>query len=406
MHTFANAGKGMILVKLYKSLKEKEVFYYFNTKEEKLWLYRYKYYDDAGKRKEKKKSGFKTEKAAIKALLEVKAQSLRGETKAIENDNLTVAQWLDIWYEMNHKKWKPATSTQRESFIRLQLKPLIGHVKLNKLDKLIYQRLFLDKLEGKYKPSTIRSLHVIMRTAINAAIEEEILLRNKLAGAILPTKREGISDNNYLSPDELNVFLKTVEDNEDITHSTLFHLLAYTGMRKGEALGLQWNNIDFDNRTIEIIKHRGLHGIGSTKTKNSERTIKVDEIVIAQLKTYQKALKQLLLKHGQKLTPSTFIFLSLSSGEPLSPTGVNANFNRMIAMADLPKTTIHGLRHSHATVLLNNDVLPNVIAKRLGNTVEMINTVYGHILKELEDKTVNVFSTSLQQSGAKSGASS
>lgn len=389
-----------------KSSKEKDVFSYLTSKGEKLWMYRYKYYDNVGKRKEKKKSGFKTEKEAIKALLEVKASTLRGETKSIENDNMTVGEWLDIWFEMNKRKWKPATATQRESFIRLQLKPYIGHVKLNKLDKLTYQRLFLDKVADKYKPSSIRSFHVIMRTAINAAIEEEILLRNKLSGAVLPTKREGISDNNFLSPDQLNVFLKTVEENEDITHSTLFHLLAYTGMRKGEALGLQWSNIDFDNRTIEIIKHRGLHGIGSTKTKNSERTIKVDEIIISQLKNYQKALKQILLKQGQKLTPSTFIFLSLSSGEPLSPTGVNTNFNRMVAMAKLPKTTVHGLRHSHATILLNNGIPVKAIAERLGNTPEMIHTVYGHVLKELEDKTVNVFSTSLQQSGATSGANS
>lgn len=388
-----------------KSNKEKEVYSYESAKGIKLWMYRHKYYDGInGKRKEKKKSGFETEKAAIKALLEVKAQTLRGETKSIENDNLTVAQWLDIWYETNHKKWKPATATQRESFIRLQLKPLIGHVKLNKLDKLTYQRLFLDKLVDKYKPSTIRSFHVIMRTAINAAIEEEILLRNKLAGAVLPTKREGISDDNFLSPDQLNVFLKTVEENEDITHSTLFRLLAYTGMRKGEALGLQWNNIDFDNRTIEIIKHRGSHGIGSTKTQNSERTIKVDEIVIFQLKAYHKALKQVLLKYGQKIEPSTFIFLSLNTGEPLAPTGVNANFNRMVTLAKLPKTTVHGLRHTHATILLNNGIPVKAIAERLGNTPEMIHTVYGHVLKELEDKTVNVFSTSLQQSGAKSGA--
>ena len=396
----------MIKVKLYKSTKEKEVFYYFNAKEEKLWLFRHKYYDASGKRKEKKKSGFKTEKAAIKALLEVKAQTLRGETKSIENDTLTVSQWLDIWYETNHKKWKPATAAQRESFIRLQLKPLIGHIKLNKLDKLIYQRQFLDKLEGKYKPSTIRSFHVIMRTAINAAVEEEILVRNKLTSAALPAKREGISDDNFLSPDQLNVFLKTVEKNEDITHSTLFHLLAYTGMRKGEALGLQWSNIDFDNHTIEVIRHRGTHGLGPTKTKNSERTIKVDELVIELLSTYQKALKPILFKYGEKIEPTTFVFLSLGSGKPLAPTGVNANFNRMVSLAKLPKTTVHGLRHTHATILLNNGIPVKAIAERLGNTPEMIHTVYGHVLKELEDKTVNVFNMSLQQSGAKSGANS
>ena len=102
-------------------------------------MFRHKYYDGlTGKRKEKKKSGFKTEKAAIKALMEVKAQTLRGETKSIENDTLTVGEWLDIWYESNKKKWKIGTQIQREMVIRLHLKPLIGHYKLQKLDKRIY----------------------------------------------------------------------------------------------------------------------------------------------------------------------------------------------------------------------------------------------------------------------------
>ena len=101
-----------------KSTKEKEVFSYENAKGQKLWMYRHKYYDGlTGKRKEKKKSGFKTEKAAIKALLEVKAQTLRGETKSLDYDNLTVAQWLDIWYEMNEKKWKAGTKAQRKNII-------------------------------------------------------------------------------------------------------------------------------------------------------------------------------------------------------------------------------------------------------------------------------------------------
>ncbi|WP_329600443.1 site-specific integrase [Lysinibacillus sphaericus] len=129
-------------------------------------------------------------------------------------------------------------------------------------------------------------------------------------------------------------------------------------------------------------------------------------MVIAQLEAYKKALKPILFKYGQKLESFTFIFLSIGSCKPLAPTGVNANFNRMISLAGLLKTTVHGLRHTHATILLNNGIPVKAIAERLGNTPEMVHTVYGHILKELEDKTVNVFSETLLQSGAKSGASS
>jgi len=118
----------------------------------------------------------------LKALLEVKAATLRGETKHIENDNLTVGQWLDIWYEANQKKWKIASQKQREMAIRLQMKPLIGHFKLQQLTKAIYQKHYINELEKKYEPSTVRLLHNLFKVAINAAVEEEILTRNKLQG--------------------------------------------------------------------------------------------------------------------------------------------------------------------------------------------------------------------------------
>ena len=79
---------------------------------------------------EKKKSSFKTEKAALKALLEVKAATLQGDTKHIEYDNLTVGQWLDTWLEMNKNKWKVTTMKQRKLAVKNHFKPLLGHYKL------------------------------------------------------------------------------------------------------------------------------------------------------------------------------------------------------------------------------------------------------------------------------------
>lgn len=398
-------------VKLYKSTKEPEIYHYFNANKEKLWMFRHKYYDATGKRREKKKSGFKTEKAALKALLEVKAATLRGETKHIEHDNLTVTQWLDMWFNMNRGKWKPATISLREGFIKLYFKPLLGSYKLKKLDKTIYKAAFIDALEGKVQPSTIHTMHSVFRTAINAAVIEEILLRNKLKGIALPSLREKETKKNYLTPAQLTILLNHIKQHENIAYYSLFLTIAYTGMRKGEALGLQWINIDFTNQTITIERTRGNSGTGSTKTKKSERTIKVDDIVIQQLKSYRIANKALFLKHGRKLQEDitkddSFIFISPHTIEPFFSTGLNSIFNRLVREAKLPETTIHGLRHTHATILMNNGIPVKAIAERLGNTPEMIHTVYGHILQEMETQAVNVFSQSLKESGAKSGASS
>ncbi|WHP42984.1 N-terminal phage integrase SAM-like domain-containing protein [Lysinibacillus boronitolerans] len=122
--------------------------------------------------------------------MDVKAQTLRGETKYIENDNLTVTQWLDIWFESNKSKWKLGTITQREIIIRLNIKPYIGHIKLQKLDRLTYQKSLINALEKNYEPSSILLIHSIFLIAINAAVEDEIIPRNKFKGVSLPSTRK------------------------------------------------------------------------------------------------------------------------------------------------------------------------------------------------------------------------
>ncbi|MCT1539496.1 MULTISPECIES: site-specific integrase [Lysinibacillus] len=402
--------KGLDKVKLYKSTKEPEIYHYFNANKEKLWMFRHKYYDATGKRKEKKKSGFKTEKAALKALLEVKASTLRGEKKFVENDQLTVSEWLDTWYEMNHKKWKIGTRVQREIIVRVHLKPLLGHYKLQKLDKQTYQRIFINVLVGDYKPSTIRAWHTIFKIAINSAVEEEILIRNRFTKVTIPTEAKKKKEAaNFLTPTELVTFLDDAKQNENVTHYTFFLTIAYTGIRRGEALGLQWKNIDFQKNTITIERTRDVIGVHTPKTMNSYRTILVDEMVMKQLETYLKWCKKALFKNGRKLQDDlskddTFVFIFEHAADPIAPTSPIYAFNKILDRTGLPKTTIHGLRHTHCTILLNRGLNVKVIAERLGNTPKMIMDVYGHVLKELEAESVSLFSQTLQASGAKIGA--
>lgn len=388
--------EGMVNVKTYKHSKEPELYYYFNSKNEKLWMFRHRYYDNFGNRKEKSKSGFKTDKSALKALLQIKASLLNGQSKLIENENITVGEWLDLWYEMNHKKWKKNTRIQRKNAIVLHIKPLIGRYKLQKLDRAIYQRDFINVLEEKYSARSVKIWHSIFSIAINAAIEEEIILRNKFKKIVLPNveENEELKDN-FLNEIQLNLLLNDVKVNEDITAYTLFLTLAYTGMRKGEVLGLQWKNIDFDNQTITIERTRDDKTINSPKTKSSHRKILIDDVVIKQLETYMSWCKKTLLRFGKKLKDDTFVFISIYGAVPIFPRKANDILNRTIERTKLHKITVHGLRHTHATILLNRGLEVKLIAERLGNSTEMIYKVYGHILKDLEKEAVKIFSQSL-----------
>jgi hypothetical protein len=115
--------KGKIVMEMHKSKKDNDLYSYFNSKGEKMWCYRYRYYDALGKRKEKSKQGFKTEKDGFRALLEVKASVLNGNVKQVENSNLTISDWLDIWFETHKNDWKITSQIQRENAIKHQMKP-------------------------------------------------------------------------------------------------------------------------------------------------------------------------------------------------------------------------------------------------------------------------------------------
>lgn len=395
-------------MKLQKSNKDPELYSYLTGKETKLWMYRHKFIDSNGKRKEKKKSGFTTERAALMALLEVKASTLRGETKLVEKDTMTVGQWLDIWYETNEAKWKLPTRIQRELVIRLHLKPFLGHYKLQKLDRVIYQREFLKAVEGKYKENSIRLWHNTFKIAINAAVEEEILSRNRFKKVTIGIKDGSLLEQqkNFLTPSELITFLDDAKKHSDLTFYTMFQLIAYTGIRRGESIGLQWKNIDFKGKTITIERTRDEKSIRTPKTRNSYRTILIDDVVVKQLRTYQTFCKQVLLKDKKKLKDTDFIFINESSGDPISSSNCLYQFNKIKTRTKYSHITIHGLRHTHATILLNQGQNVKEIAQRLGNTVDMIYKIYGHVLIEMEQESVSLFSQSLAAVGAKSGASS
>lgn len=397
-------------MELFKT-REANIFYYFTSKKEKYFMFRYRYMDEkTGKQKEKRGSKFKTEKAALQALLEVKAAILRGETKLIDNDNMTVSQWLDTWYEMNKNKWKVTTRRQREMAIKNNMKPLLGHHKLQRLDRVTYQKVFIRELEKTYKPSTVKLFHNLFKIAINAAVEEEILQRNRFTKVSFSNSDENNVDENenFLTPTELGTLLKVAKETEHATNYNYLLTMAYTGARRGEVCGLQWKNIDFDNNTITIERTRDTKGARPPKTKNSYRTILVDEIVMKQLKSYQVWCKQIMLAFGIRYTENSFVFISYQTAEPISDSALLYMFRRVQVAAGLvyivnedgkevakPKSTLHGLRHTHATILLNSGQNVKVIAERLGNTPAMIYEIYGHVLKELEQESVAVFSSSL-----------
>ncbi|WP_058301727.1 tyrosine-type recombinase/integrase [Gorillibacterium timonense] len=391
-------------MKLNKTKTDDEIYYYFLENGEKRFMYRHKYYDGAGKRKEKKQSSFLTEKDALKALIEVKAALMRGQVKQVEHSQLTVEKWLDIWYETYSDGWEVTSRLQRKNAIEHQMKPLLGKYKLRELEKTTYIRAYIKPLQAKYKPRSVALFHRLFKIAINAAVEDEIIPRNRFSKINLEVDDDL---DNVLTAQELIVFLKAAEQ-ENITNYTLMLLLAYSGVRRGEAMALKWKNVDFEQSTLTIEATRDKHGYRTPKTRRSYRTIPIDAILIKQLATYQKWCVETKFSYGMKLDKANdFVFISFQDGQPIADNMVFYSFKRVFSRlkklgVKIEPITAHGLRHTHATLLINQGIPVQTIADRLGNTPDMILRVYAHSFKEFEVRAVSAFSDSL--SGANVGA--
>lgn len=381
-----------------KSKKDNELFYYFNAKGEKLWCFRHRYYNSLGKRREKSKQGFKSEKEAYRSLLEVKASILNGNVKKVENSNLTVSEWLDIWYETHKNSWKETTRIQRENAIKHQMKPLLGKYKLAELDKSTYIRKYINFLSKDYKLSTVKLFHRLFKIAVNAAVDNEIIPRNRFNKISIKSESSEIDElnDNFLTANELNTFLKYAKNLENITNYTLIKLLAFSGLRKGEALGLMWKNVNFAEQTLTVERTRDNKGTRSPKTKNSYRTILIDNELLKQLELYRTWCKATKLSFGMHLKDHDFIFISHQSGNPVTDNTLLYSFRRILKKSGIKRITPHGLRHTHATVLISRRIPDIVIAKRLGNTPQMIANVYGHLYKDLETESVQAFEHALK----------
>ncbi len=368
-------------------------------------MYRHRYKDSLGKRKEKKKSGFKTEKTALKSLLDVKAAILNDGSNYVEKDNITVSQWVDTWYDTQSHSLEVSSLEQRKRVIDQQIKPLIGKHKLSKLDRATYIREYINKLHEKFQTSTVQLHHRIFNIAINAAVDDEIIPRNRFTN--IPFEKSERLEN-FLTPGELNVFIATAKRYLNITRYTIVLLLAYSGIRHGELLGLKWGNINFEDNTLTVNATRDHHGYRKPKTANSYRTIRIDEVLIKQLLKYQKWCIATKMEYGMQLDKEKdFVFIT-EDNEPCSQEVLRLTFNnvyRKLKADDvkIKRITPHGMRHTHATSLINNGIPPRTVADRLGNSVEMVYTIYAHSFKEMEDKAVSVFGEIIQ-AGAKFGA--
>lgn len=336
--------------------------------------------------------GFETDQAAERALTEIKATILNGGNKIVLNENMKVAEWLDVYFDYKKSKWKVSSVYNYERVIRLYLKPYLGHYRLSKLTKNIYELEFIERLKTSKSAKSIEMYHHFFMGAINTAVEEEIITRNRLSKVDLPkVPKQNVDDveGNYLTPEELRTLLKCVKRSFEITRYTLILLLASTGMRRGEACALKWNEIDFEEKCVSIKNTRDFHGKRSAKTDNSVRQVTLNDSIIAQLEKYLVWCKKHKLSQGIIHSEEDYVFISRTC-RPIGKGVANTVLTDVAELYDIKRITPHGLRHTFASILIDNNVPVTTVAKLIGDTPQTVLKTYAHSFAKREKAAMNI----------------
>lgn len=370
-------------MKLNWSKKYKHIFSYTNKKGT-FWGYRYPYYDTFRKRKELSKRGFETERTAHKALISVQNDVENDTLSFIENKQITVDQWIAQWIPYAEDNWSLSTQKNNLSAIKFHISPLLGNVKLSAINKITYKKIFIDVLraENKYADSTIHSYHKIVMSMINAAVENQIIPSNTIKGFKFDLSNNARS----FTKEELRKFTLELE-NQNLRNQTIFYTFLKTGLRKGELLGLKWDDINLDELYFDIKCTRGDYGEKEPKTKDSKRKVYFDESLANLIKKYQNFEKQAFLKKGKKLKSSEYFILSNFS-LPINQSIITQIFRKICTKAEIENITVHGLRHTHATFLIEAGANIKYVSNRLGHkNIKTTLDIYSDVLKSKEVET-------------------
>ncbi|QNF28514.1 tyrosine-type recombinase/integrase [Metabacillus elymi] len=357
-------------------------------KENNNWYYVFGYQDPiSGKRKQKKKRGFKTKKEAQAAL--TKALSQVNEGTYIEPSKMALNEFLDIYIE--NKKRTVSINTQQKYYYTIEnhIRPFLGHMLIANLKPLHMSQLYTTLHEEKRSAATIQNVHKVLVNIYNQAVKLQVVPHNIVLAISTPKHKP--QEMNIWTQEQVQMFLKTAEE----TPYELVYVLALnTGMRQGELIGLLWDDIDFEKQVIKV-RHTIINGSKkiqeSTKTTSSRRVIELSNTIIRLLKKHKTVQAEQRLKLGNGYQNMNLVNASLE-GTPINPSNLRRNFNNLIKKVNVPKIRFHDLRHTHASLMLQLGVNVKVISERLGHASTKITLDrYSHSLPTMQKEAATIF---------------
>ena len=339
-----------------------------------------------GRRRQRTKGGFAIRKAAEQALAEVIRDFGRGTY--VGRDPQTVAEWVERWLPSMASKIRSSTLRDYEQSLG-RVTDRLGNVRLQDLRPLDIEELYASLLAdghrygGGLSPKTVRNVHIALRRSLADAERFGLVQRN--VAALVKAPRPQRPELHTWTADEVRTFLESVEGDR---LAAAYRLLATTGMRRGEVLGLRWSSVDLKagrlqvNQSLTIVKDELVWA--PPKTARSRRSLSLDAATVAALREHRRLQNKERLALGEAWADNDLVF-SDEAGRELHPNRFSRAFTSAAKRAGVRTIRLHDLRHTWATLALQAGIHPKVVSERLGHATTGITLdVYSHVQPEMD----------------------
>lgn len=308
----------------------------------------------------------------------------------------TLASYLKHWLEEVHRPTIRLSSYDkyRKLLVR-HILPELGHLQVQKLGAQQVQALYSRKLKEGLAPSTIHVIHAILHKALENAVRWGLVARN-ICDLVSPPHQEY----QEIQPLTLKQAKQLLEHARGHRLEVLLTLAITTGMRRGELIGLRWNDINFEDQSLSI--HRTVDRISGygyvesePKTARSRRRIMLPSFVVLALQEQRTRQADARLKANEAWQENDLVF-SNNHGGFLHPTHMYIAFQKLLKDAGLPPMRFHDLRHSAATILVAMGINIKIVQELLGHSSAALTlNVYGHVFPTLQREAMEKWSTLL-----------
>lgn len=335
----------------------------------------------------------RTKTEASRRLRELQSQRERGQLP--RSSPPTVTQWFETYLsEVARKKVRPSTYARYRGDVERHIVPTIGRIRIDRLQPADLTRLYNQKTTEGLSPTSVRHLHAVIRRALTIACRWQLITTN-VASLVEPPSATR-TEIDPLTQTEARQLLAALSADPMRARWEV----ALLGLRQGEALGLAWEDVDLDRRTLTVrraLQRQKGAGLVFTepKTARSRRTIPLPEPLVASLRAHRASQAEQRLLAGSVWRGSDCVFTT-ELGSPIDPRSDWAAFKKLLTTAGLRDVRLHDLRHTAASLLLLQGVSPRVVMEILGHSqIALTMNTYSHVAPELQVQAMSSMSEAL-----------